>query len=69
MQPSYVDPANRKAVVDAAKEEEIVRKICLLDLKKRPLLKLKTEGAGKDSPELETNDTTYARCESRRNGN
>jgi hypothetical protein len=29
--PSYVDPANRKAVVDAAKEE-IVRKICL-DLK------------------------------------
>jgi hypothetical protein len=38
--PSYVDPANRKAVVDAAKEE-IVRKICLLDLKKRPLLKLK----------------------------
>jgi hypothetical protein len=34
--PSYVDPANRKAVVDAAKEE--VEKICLLDLKKRPLL-------------------------------
>jgi hypothetical protein len=32
----HVDPANRKAV-DAAKEE-IVRKICLLDLKKRPLL-------------------------------
>jgi hypothetical protein len=38
--PSYVDPANRKAVVDAAKEE-IVRKICLLDLKKRPLLETK----------------------------
>jgi uncharacterized protein YlxP (DUF503 family) len=34
--PSYVDQANRKAVVDA--KERVVRKICLLDLKKRPLL-------------------------------
>jgi hypothetical protein len=64
--PSYVDPANRKAVVDAAKEE-IVRK-CLLDLKKRPLLETKTEGAGKDSPEVARNKMiTTARCESRRN--
>jgi hypothetical protein len=33
----YVDPANRKAVVDAAKKR-LLEKICLLDLKKRPLL-------------------------------
>jgi hypothetical protein len=29
--------------------------------------KLKTEGAGKDPEARKQNDTTYARCESRRN--
>jgi hypothetical protein len=33
--PSYVDPANRSC--SRCGKEEIVRKICLLDLKKRPL--------------------------------
>jgi hypothetical protein len=33
--PSYVDPANR---CSRCGKKEIVRKICLLDLKKRPLL-------------------------------
>jgi hypothetical protein len=34
--PSYVDPANRKAVVDAAKKRLLEKNT--LDLKKRPLL-------------------------------
>jgi hypothetical protein len=45
------DPANRKAV-DAAKEE-IVRKICLPE--KTAAGETKTEGAGKDSPEVARN--------------
>jgi hypothetical protein len=59
--PSYVDrSANRKTVVDAAKEE-IVRKIYLLDLKKKTTAgKLKLREWWSLLRLLETNDTTYA---------